>query len=988
MIEDPGVEAVRGAGLKPLGIDLSAFALLQALDPAEAKRRRPRPLPPRRGDESRGGRGRLVSLHPAARRPGARPPRGGGPPPSPQPARHYSPASAPAPAPPSGAEPSRRWPRRPALHRLLHGPARRPLGPRGGPLRPGGRSDEPRGGAARGALSLPVSSPSPSAPSARPDCRRGRSPTATPSPRAWPWGPPDEAGQPPAGALPPGPGVGPGAGQRVRGAGRARCPADVRPAPWRCSASGRLAPGGAGPAPGGDPGRPGPRHPARRLRLLRGAEGGPGRRAAGSREGAWTGSGWCASSPCASRRGVAEGRAGEQGARLPRRSSPRPPARRPPRPRRTAHAVARAAPRARGGGGGARAAARARPRPRREPVGVGPGGGRGVRPGRLQSPSTGCGRGYEWSAAVSLRPPSGCGRRGQGAGEAGGQVVSLSLSSRRSRPPRRGGARRPPGGVLAPPARAAARGAGELEGQVAQQSQARDRARPGGAARAGAVHLRGRLRDGGPPRTGDPHLRRHAEPASAGRGRRPRDGRRAQPGHAGRAGGRRRRERGGHRRHPSHARRARARAGGHAGLDTVPLQLTLSGDFFGLADFLHRQKRFVRVAEERVEVKGRLMTIDSFHFAAADGGRELTAEVSATVYLSPKAGRAPRRRRGAGRSRTASRGRAGGSALASRGSDVAMRVLALDVWQDLRDKRLWPVALALLVPARGRARGAPGRGEEASPGAPAAPARRRGPRWPRRARTEAPARSSRPSRPRTRSSPTRGDGRAGRPAGAAAAASTPAPDAGAGARRARAPGTPPPRPRPRRRPPRRPRRRLPPRRPRRRLPPRHRRPPRPRRLGRARVRLLHRRRRRAFGGRGSGRARRGVARLEPLPTSGEPVATFLGTTPSGRSASSSCRRGSRWAATAPAGRAGPRCTFLTLRPDRRHDQGLPEGRAGGASGACGSTPWSRCRSRRSWRTSRRRGVALALGGGPCAGATVEVAGAALNRARCAGAAPR
>ena len=78
------------------------------------------------------------------------------------------------------------------------------------------------------------------------------------------------------------------------------------------------------------------------------------------------------------------------------------------------------------------------------------------------------------------------------------------------------------------------------------------------------------------------------------------------------------------------------------GLDTVPLQVTLSGDFFGLADFLHRQKRFVRVAGERVEVKGRLMTIDSFHLTAADGGRELTAEMSATVYLSPKAGSAPR----------------------------------------------------------------------------------------------------------------------------------------------------------------------------------------------------------------------------------------------------------------------------------------------------------------------------------------------------------
>jgi type IV pilus assembly protein PilO len=84
------------------------------------------------------------------------------------------------------------------------------------------------------------------------------------------------------------------------------------------------------------------------------------------------------------------------------------------------------------------------------------------------------------------------------------------------------------------------------------------------------------------------------------------------------------------------ARAPEAAAAPASGLDTVPLQFTLSGDFFALADFLHRQKRFVRVAGDRVEVSGRLMTVDSFHLAVAEGARELTVDMAATVYLSPK----------------------------------------------------------------------------------------------------------------------------------------------------------------------------------------------------------------------------------------------------------------------------------------------------------------------------------------------------------------
>lgn len=71
------------------------------------------------------------------------------------------------------------------------------------------------------------------------------------------------------------------------------------------------------------------------------------------------------------------------------------------------------------------------------------------------------------------------------------------------------------------------------------------------------------------------------------------------------------------------------------GLDTVPLNFTFSGSFFDLADFFHRVKRFVRVANEDIRVQGRLMTIDGISFDS-ETFPKLTADVSATVYLSPK----------------------------------------------------------------------------------------------------------------------------------------------------------------------------------------------------------------------------------------------------------------------------------------------------------------------------------------------------------------
>jgi hypothetical protein len=71
------------------------------------------------------------------------------------------------------------------------------------------------------------------------------------------------------------------------------------------------------------------------------------------------------------------------------------------------------------------------------------------------------------------------------------------------------------------------------------------------------------------------------------------------------------------------------------GLSSVGLQFQLSGNFFDMADFFHRMKRFVRVVNDQIVVRGRLIAIDNWDFTV-EGGK-LKADVGATVYLSPKA---------------------------------------------------------------------------------------------------------------------------------------------------------------------------------------------------------------------------------------------------------------------------------------------------------------------------------------------------------------
>lgn len=80
-----------------------------------------------------------------------------------------------------------------------------------------------------------------------------------------------------------------------------------------------------------------------------------------------------------------------------------------------------------------------------------------------------------------------------------------------------------------------------------------------------------------------------------------------------------------------------AAATGPAGLETVPLDLEFTGDFFRLANFFHDIKRFVHVVNQDVVVNGRLLTIESVTYTSDPLlFPRIRAQVKATVYLSPQ----------------------------------------------------------------------------------------------------------------------------------------------------------------------------------------------------------------------------------------------------------------------------------------------------------------------------------------------------------------
>ena len=81
-----------------------------------------------------------------------------------------------------------------------------------------------------------------------------------------------------------------------------------------------------------------------------------------------------------------------------------------------------------------------------------------------------------------------------------------------------------------------------------------------------------------------------------------------------------------------------AATGAVPGLDSVGLELEFTGSFLDLADFFHRIKRYVELDGDRLNVRGRLLTVDGVEFKSEpDIFPRITATLTATAYLSPPA---------------------------------------------------------------------------------------------------------------------------------------------------------------------------------------------------------------------------------------------------------------------------------------------------------------------------------------------------------------
>jgi Tfp pilus assembly protein PilO len=69
-------------------------------------------------------------------------------------------------------------------------------------------------------------------------------------------------------------------------------------------------------------------------------------------------------------------------------------------------------------------------------------------------------------------------------------------------------------------------------------------------------------------------------------------------------------------------------------LDEIPVELTFDGRFFALSDLFRSVQEFVQVADDGLEVHGRLIRIDEFSFDSASFPN-ITAQISATIYAAP-----------------------------------------------------------------------------------------------------------------------------------------------------------------------------------------------------------------------------------------------------------------------------------------------------------------------------------------------------------------
>lgn len=76
---------------------------------------------------------------------------------------------------------------------------------------------------------------------------------------------------------------------------------------------------------------------------------------------------------------------------------------------------------------------------------------------------------------------------------------------------------------------------------------------------------------------------------------------------------------------------------GSAGLGVMPYNLTFSGNFFQVADFIHGVDSMVHTGKSEVGVDGRLVTLDGFSLTedSEEGSSALEATFAVTTYLVP-----------------------------------------------------------------------------------------------------------------------------------------------------------------------------------------------------------------------------------------------------------------------------------------------------------------------------------------------------------------
>lgn len=77
---------------------------------------------------------------------------------------------------------------------------------------------------------------------------------------------------------------------------------------------------------------------------------------------------------------------------------------------------------------------------------------------------------------------------------------------------------------------------------------------------------------------------------------------------------------------------------GSAGLPTLPFSFTFDGSFFGMQRFFRELDRLVRLDGGGIDVRGRLVSIDSFSLSASRNGfPDVSASVGATTFVLPDA---------------------------------------------------------------------------------------------------------------------------------------------------------------------------------------------------------------------------------------------------------------------------------------------------------------------------------------------------------------